>query len=105
MKALIAEDNPTTRLMLEMTLGDWGYEIVAASDGVEAWQMLQDDGAPNLVLLDWSMPQLDGLEVCRRLRQLPKTQSPYVILVTAKGSKERSEERRVGKECRSRWSP
>ena len=88
MKALIAEDNPTTRLMLEMTLGDWGYEIVAACDGVEAWQRLQEDAAPNLVLLDWSMPQLDGLEVCRRVRQLPQAWGTYVILVTAKGSKE-----------------
>ena len=88
MKALIAEDNPTTRLMLEMTLSDWGYEIAAAADGVEAWRMLQEDEAPHLVLLDWTMPQLDGLEVCRRVRQLPHSESTYIIIVTSKVSKE-----------------
>jgi len=88
MKALIAEDNPTTRMMLEMTLSDWGYEIAAACDGVAALQMLQEDQAPNLVLLDWSMPQLDGLEVCRRVRQLPQSQGTYIILVTGKVNKE-----------------
>jgi CheY-like chemotaxis protein len=50
--------------------------------------MLQEERAPHLVLLDWSMPHLDGLEVCRRVRQLPQSQSPYIILVTAKGGKE-----------------
>jgi DNA-binding response OmpR family regulator len=88
MRTLIAEDNPTTRLMLELTLTDWGYEVVATCDGLQAWQALQAEDAPRLVLLDWSMPYLDGVDVCQRIRQRPNSQTTYVILVTARGEKE-----------------
>jgi sigma-B regulation protein RsbU (phosphoserine phosphatase) len=87
MKALIAEDNSITRLLLESTLTEWGYEVIVTSDGVEAWQQLQREHVPELILLDWKMPGMDGIDVCRKLRQLPDAQAAYVILVTARGGK------------------
>jgi DNA-binding response OmpR family regulator len=88
MRALIAEDNCTTRLLLESTLADWGYEVIATSDGTEAWQVLQHARAPELILLDWKMPGMDGIEVCRRFREMPEAQAAHVILVTARRDKE-----------------
>jgi DNA-binding response OmpR family regulator len=88
MRALIAEDNSTTRLLLTSTLTDWGYEVTATCNGAEAWRELQSREAPALVLLDWKMPEMDGIEVCRRLRRLPEAQTAHVILVTARGGKE-----------------
>ncbi len=88
MRALVAEDNCTTRLLLESTLAEWGYEVVATSDGAAAWRELQREHGPQLILLDWKMPGMDGIEVCRRLRQLPDAQTAHVILVTARRDKE-----------------
>ena len=88
MKVLIAEDDTVSRRLLEATLIRWGYEVVVASDGVEAWEALQSDGAPSLAILDWMMPGLDGLEVCRRIRKMPSSTPPYLILLTAKGGRE-----------------
>jgi len=88
MRALIAEDNSTTRFLLESTLTEWGYQVTATSDGAEAWQELQRERTPELILLDWKMPGMDGIEVCRRLRQLPAARTAHVILVTARGGKE-----------------
>jgi CheY-like chemotaxis protein len=75
-------------LLLESTLAEWGYDVVAASDGAEAWQQLQRAEAPELIVLDWKMPRMDGIEVCRRFRRLPETQAAHVILLTARGDKE-----------------
>ncbi len=88
MRALIAEDNSTTRFLLESTLTEWGYQVTATCDGAEAWQELQRERAPELILLDWKMPGMDGIEVCRRLRRLPAARTAHVILVTARGGKE-----------------
>jgi len=86
MRVLVAEDNPTTRLLLEMTLADWGFEVIPTTHGAEAWSELQGDDSPELVLLDWKMPQMDGIEVCRRARELRSTHTNYIILLTARGS-------------------
>lgn len=88
MKTLIAEDNATTRLFLESTLSEWGYEVVSTADGADAWQRLQTQPAPRLVLLDWKMPQMDGIEVCQRLRRRHESQPIYIILLTAKSDQE-----------------
>jgi sigma-B regulation protein RsbU (phosphoserine phosphatase) len=85
MKVLIAEDETVSRRLLEATLVRWGYEVVVASDGVEAWEALQGDDAPSLAILDWMMPSMDGLEVCRRIHNIPSSTPPYLILLTAKG--------------------
>ena len=81
MKILIAEDDPVSRRILEATLVKWGYEVSVALDGTEAWEMLQRENAPSLAILDIMMPGIDGLEVCRRVRQLPTTTPPYLIQI------------------------
>lgn len=84
MKILIAEDDPVSRRLLEATLEKFGYEVVVAADGAEAWIALQRDDAPPLAILDWMMPELDGVEICRRVREIPTSTPPYLILLTAK---------------------
>jgi sigma-B regulation protein RsbU (phosphoserine phosphatase) len=87
-KILIADDDPVPRRMLEAILKKWDYEVVTASDGAEAWEILQSADAPPLAILDWLMPEMDGVEVCRRMRN--RTDVPYVyfILLTSKDRKE-----------------
>ena len=74
--------------MLAATLAKWGHEIVITNDGQEAWAVLQGDNPPLLAILDWIMPGMDGVEVCRKVRQLAGEAQPYLILLTAKNSKE-----------------
>lgn len=88
MRILIAEDSLVARRLLETTLRRWGHEVITTSDGVEAWQVLQGDHPPPLAILDWMMPGMDGLELCRRIRQTPGLASMYVLLLTAKGGQE-----------------
>ena len=87
MKILIAEDDPVSRRLLEATLEKFGYEVVVAADGAEAWTALQRNDAPRLAILDWMMPELDGLEICRRVREIATSTPPYLILLTAKGER------------------
>jgi diguanylate cyclase (GGDEF)-like protein len=88
LKALVAEDSPTFRLALERMLKKWGYEVVLAENGLTAWEILQADDSPRLALLDWMMPGLDGVEVCRRVRELNREPYIYIILLTAKNTAE-----------------
>ena len=83
-RVLVAEDNPTFQTMLHNLLTKWGYKVVIARDGVEAWNTLQLEGAPRLAILDWMMPGLDGVEVCRRLRETQRDAYVYVLLLTAR---------------------
>jgi DNA-binding response OmpR family regulator len=82
MKILIAEDEKITRTMLEHKLNNWGYTVESTADGNEAWETLQQKDAPKLILLDWMMPGMDGIDICRRLKKEPQTPS-YVILLTS----------------------
>ncbi|HEV8487880.1 MAG TPA: response regulator transcription factor [Blastocatellia bacterium] len=87
MRILIAEDDPVSRYVLEAMLKNWGYDLVVTGNGLEAWEALQANDAPQLAVLDWMMPGLDGVEVCRRSRQMTATKSVYIILLTAKAEK------------------
>jgi diguanylate cyclase (GGDEF)-like protein len=87
MRILIAEDDLTSRTILTSIVKKWGYEPVVTEDGTTAWDELQRPGAPKLVLLDWNMPGMDGLEFCRRLKQLDTSDPPYVILLTGRQEK------------------
>ncbi len=87
MRILIAEDDFTSRTMLAGLLKKVGHEVVTTVNGAEAWQILQQPDTPRLVILDWMMPELDGLEVLRRIRSQEKDQPLYVIMLTAKGEK------------------
>ena len=81
-KVLIAEDDPNFRDALETMVSAWGYTVVSASQGMDAWKLLQEDDAPKLTILDWIMPGMDGVEICRRLRSRKKDPYTYVILLT-----------------------
>ena len=83
-KLLVAEDNPVFQSMLRNLLTRWGYDVIIVPDGLEAWSMLDSDDAPRLALLDWMMPGLDGVEICRRLRAAPREPYIYVVLLTAR---------------------
>jgi sigma-B regulation protein RsbU (phosphoserine phosphatase) len=84
MKLLVAEDEPVSRHVLQSILVKWGYEVVVACDGVEAWQILQREDAPSLAILDWMMPGMDGIEVCQKVRGSTHLKPIYIILLTAK---------------------
>ncbi len=85
MKILIAEDDAVSRRILEAYLRKWGHDVVVAKDGAEAWHQFQRDDAPRLAVLDWMMPELDGLEVCQKIRAREHAPFTYVLLLTAKG--------------------
>ncbi len=87
-KVWVADDDAISRHLLTRTLAKWGYDVVPFSDGETAWQALEAAEPPVLVILDWVMPGLDGLEICRRVRSDPKTRSAYVILLTARNNRE-----------------
>jgi two-component system cell cycle response regulator len=87
-KILIAEDDRVSRRVLEMFLLKWGYEVVLATDGIQAWEVLQSSDAPRLALLDWMMPGKDGIQLCREIRKRDGQPYVYVVLLTAKGQKQ-----------------
>lgn len=88
MKVLIADDDFLTRRMIESLLLKWGYQVVTAGDGKEAWEVLNSKDCPPIAILDWLMPGMEGAEVCRRFRALPHSEMTCLILLTSKGSKE-----------------
>ena len=88
MRILIAEDDPVSRRVLEGTLSKWGYEVLVTQDGAAALDVLQGADPPALAILDIMMPEMDGLEVCRRVRLLECATPPYLILLTAMAGKE-----------------
>jgi len=87
MKVLIAEDDAISRRMLEAFLVKWGYEVVVATQGEEAWGVLQGNDPPKLAVLDWMMPGKDGIELCRGVRQRKGRAYTYILLLTARGHK------------------
>jgi phosphoserine phosphatase RsbU/P len=88
MKILIADDDFTSRILLAGVLKKNGYEIVETQNGLEAWEVLQQPDAPRLAILDWMMPELDGIEVVRRVR-VTNTERPfYIIMLTARDEKD-----------------
>ena len=84
MEILIAEDDPVSRRVLEDYLKKWGYSLVSTRDGAEAWEALSKEGAPQMAILDWMMPGMDGLEVCRRVRQRGAEPYVYILLLTVR---------------------
>jgi two-component system, cell cycle response regulator len=83
MRILVADDDPVSCRLLDRLLHKWGYEVIAAHSGTEAWEVLQADHAPRVALLDWMMPGLDGLEICRRVRARSSQPYVYIMLLTA----------------------
>jgi phosphoserine phosphatase RsbU/P len=88
MKVLIAEDDAISSRVLEARLIKWGYEVVKTTNGREAYEELSRKDAPRIAILDWMMPEMDGVEVCKKIRALPSKEVVYIILLTAKATKE-----------------
>lgn len=86
MKILIADDEKVSQLLLRSALTRLGHEVVETSDGTEAWAAWQEGRFP-LVISDWMMPGLDGLELCRKIRAERRASYSYVILLTARAGK------------------
>jgi DNA-binding response OmpR family regulator len=87
-RVLVADDDPLARRLLEVTLTRSGYEVLAVADGVKAWDVLCGQDSPTLALLDWMMPGLTGVDVCRKVREAAPSGPIYLILVTSKGRTE-----------------
>src|SRR4051812_10167648 len=88
MRALIADDDPIITAILANTLSRMGMEVTIAQDGDVAWRALNSLQPPGIVILDWMMPNLDGLELCRRIRDTPQLAATYVVLVTGRDTPE-----------------
>ncbi|MCU0979942.1 MAG: response regulator [Pirellulaceae bacterium] len=87
MKVLIVEDSLVMRRLLRSSLQKWQYEVTEAEDGARAWELFRHEHFP-LVLTDWLMPEMDGLELTRRIRACELPSYVYIILLTAKSEKE-----------------
>ena len=85
-RILVAEDDPISRELICARLAKWGYDVIVAENGSDAMTALRAKDAPSLAILDWMMPGMDGLEICRRVREVNRM--VYLVLLTARGSKE-----------------
>lgn len=88
MRVLIADDSLLSRRLLEQTLLGWGYEVIIASDGTEAWEILGRDNAPSLAVLDWMMPGYTGPELCKLVRKRAAEPYTYILLLTSRNEKD-----------------
>ncbi|HUZ94802.1 MAG TPA: diguanylate cyclase [Edaphobacter sp.] len=86
MKILLADDDPVSLRLMQRTLENYGYEVVTATDGVQAAKILCNPGGPRLALIDWMMPELDGLGVCREVRGRHEDAYIYILLLTSRQS-------------------
>ena len=82
-KILVADDDPVFRHQMESLLQKWGYHVDIARGGNEAWEQLQQPGGAGILLLDWMMPDVDGVDLCQRIKAEFHLRSTYIILVTA----------------------
>jgi diguanylate cyclase (GGDEF)-like protein len=87
MKVLIADDSAPSRAMLKSALSRWGYEVIMAVNGAEAWEVLAQPDPPPMAILDWVMPEMTGPEVCRKVRENHREPYTYILLLTSKNSK------------------
>ena len=88
MKILVADDSNVSRHLLSSMAKKWGYDVVSASDGTQAWEVLRQPDAPRLAVLDWMMPGLTGPQVCEMVRQKGGDAYIYILLLTGRTQKE-----------------
>ncbi|MHC4170188.1 MAG: response regulator, partial [Planctomycetota bacterium] len=88
MKVLIADDDPMWRVLLKQNVNKWGFEVITAEDGRQAWDILQGHEAPRVAILDWQMPELDGVEICRRIRCALNRPFVYTIILTSRDTRD-----------------
>ncbi|HNR31622.1 MAG TPA: response regulator [Candidatus Hydrogenedentes bacterium] len=87
MRVLVADDDMPARFMLENLVVEWGYEVEAVADGEEAWRSINGGQPPDIAVLDWMMPGMDGTEVCRRVKAQPELGHLYIVMVTGRTEK------------------
>ncbi|MGD0404515.1 MAG: diguanylate cyclase [Candidatus Acidiferrales bacterium] len=87
-KIVIAEDDPISRRLLDVFLTRWGYQVAVASSGTEALELLEQEDAPRLAVLDWMMPGLEGIQVCRKIREHKDRPYTYILLLSARTQKQ-----------------
>jgi two-component system cell cycle response regulator len=87
-RVLVAEDDAMFRRILQSWLENWGYRVTIAEDGARAWEILQHELPPQLLILDWMMPAINGLELCRKVRDRNQVPYQYILLATAKDAKQ-----------------
>lgn len=80
-KVLVADDDTPTRILLRAAIAQWGFQVIEAKDGEEAWQIMQGEDAPRILIVDWMMPKMDGITLCQRCRET-NTEHPFIILLT-----------------------
>ena len=88
MRVLVADDDPAYRSLLQNLLTEWNYEVLVACDGHEAWGFMQGPDKPNLAILDYMMPGMDGFELARLIRTDSSIENTYVLLVTGTRNRE-----------------
>jgi diguanylate cyclase (GGDEF)-like protein len=88
MKVLLAEDDRASRRNLELVLGEWGYQVLTVANGQVALAELLKDHGPQLAVVDWLMPGLEGTEICRRVRQVEGRPYIYIILLSQKSGRQ-----------------
>jgi diguanylate cyclase (GGDEF)-like protein len=87
-RVLVAEDDAMFRRILQSWLEKWGYQVTLAEDGAQAWKILQQEIPPQILILDWMMPEMNGAEVCRKVRERNRVPYQYILLATAKDAKQ-----------------
>jgi two-component system cell cycle response regulator len=87
-RVLVADDDAMFRKILQTWLEDWGYQVTVAENGAKAWSILQKELPPQLLILDWIMPDITGVEVCRRVREQNRAPYQYILLATANDAKQ-----------------
>ena len=90
MKVLVADDDPVVRFLVSDLVKEWGHQVISACDGQQAWEALSEPEGPRIAILDWTMPKLDGLELCRRVKTDSAFPYVYIILLTARSEKKES---------------
>jgi DNA-binding response OmpR family regulator len=82
-KILVADDDNITRRLVEMVMEKNGYDILSCNNGTEAWEHLSNPQGPKLAILDWIMPGMQGIEICKKIREQKFKINPYLIILTA----------------------
>jgi two-component system cell cycle response regulator len=88
LRVIVAEDDASSRHLLQHFLKQWGFDSNVASDGNQAWELLQSKDVPTIAIFDWVMPGLEGVELCRKVRRLSRQHYTYVLLLTSKIEKQ-----------------
>lgn len=87
MRILVVDDDPDTQRLLQRYLTRWGHDVILASNGVEAWEILKKEESLGFIISDWMMPEMNGLELCKKIRAADFSHYIYIILLTAKDAK------------------